>query len=120
MRVKQFLMIGGVLLLLLAVLGFAGFSLGNALYFDKAENWAHLVLGVVALAAYYYASPSMQKTLAMGLGVVALYFGIHGLFLSQTTPFNYFGVTNLEYFDDVAHLAIGVWGLWAGMDKKGE
>ncbi len=118
MRAKQFLMIGGVILLVLAVLGFVGFRLGDALYFDNAENYAHLVLGVVAIAAYYYGSEQIQKTLALIFGVVALYFGVHGLFLSQTDHPNYFGVTNLEYLDDILHLAIGVWGLWAGMDKK--
>lgn len=120
MRAKQFLMVGGVILLVLAVLGFVGFKIGETLYFDAAENWAHLILGVVALAAYYYAGASAQKTLALVFGVVALYFGVHGFLLQSNTAPNYYEVTNLEMLDNVIHVVVGVWGLWAGMDKKSE
>jgi hypothetical protein len=50
MNSKQFLQYGGIVLVLLAIVGFIVPTIGgSALYFDSAENWAHLVLGVVAL-----------------------------------------------------------------------
>ncbi len=118
MRTKQFLMIGGIILVVLALLGFVNFRIGDTLYFDSAENWAHLVLGVVALSAAYYANADMQRVLGYIFAVVALYFGIHGFILHSHDAPNYYGVTNLEYLDDVIHVVVGLWALWAVMEKK--
>ncbi len=120
MRAKQFLMWGGIILVVLALLGFVNFRIGDTLYFDSAENWAHLVLGVVALLGAFYAPADMQRTLALVFGVVALYFGLHGFLVMNGTAPNYYGKTNLELIDNLLHLAVGVWGLWAGMGKKSD
>ncbi len=59
MNPKQFLLLGGLILTLVGILGFVGVigpSAANSLFganwwFDNGENWAHLVLGLVALVA---------------------------------------------------------------------
>ncbi len=118
MRSKQFLMIFGVILVVLAVLGFSNaFKQNDVLMFTRNENMAHLVVGLVALVAYYFASSNLQKNLTLLIGVVALYFGVHGLFLSPTINPNYFNVANLEYVQSILYLVFGVWGLKSGMDK---
>jgi bacteriorhodopsin len=121
---RQFLIIGGVILLVLGILGFilqpisSGALLGDALWFDNAENVAHTILGIVAIAAAYVLSAQMQKWLVVIVGIVALVFAVLGGIDVGTSamvakePFN-LGVTNLELLDDVVHLVVGIWALVA-------
>ena len=121
MNPKQFLMWGGWVLLVLGVLGFVwpGQQLYPTFYFDSAENWAHLVLGLVALAAAYWLKDAkQQKWLVGAVGVIALYFGIWGFVVGSNPEPNYYGVTNLETLDNLLHLVVGVWALWAAFWKK--
>ncbi len=106
MNPKQFLMWGGVVLLVLGVLGFIlpnGELLGKNLYFDNAENWAHTVLGIVAIVASYALGASAQRTLVGIVGVVALFFGVWGFFRPT------FDGAHLEFLDNIIHLAVAVW-----------
>ena len=73
MNPKQFLTIGGVVLVLLGILGFVNVIgptsevsiFGSAWWFDNAENWAHLILGIVALLAAFALPGTAQKPLVM-------------------------------------------------------
>ena len=122
MNPKQFLMWGGLILLVLAVLGFVWPQpqLKPTFGLDPAENWAHLVLGLVALAAaYWLKDANMQKWLVALVGVVGLYFGIWGFVVSTSPEPNWYGVTNLEFLDNIVHLVVGAWALWAAFWSKG-
>jgi hypothetical protein len=115
MNPKQFLLFGGVVLILYGVVGVIvpdQSLLGGALYFTGAENIAHLVLGVVAIAASYVLSPMLQKWLVAAVGVLALVFMAIGFAVISTPPLNV-PPGNLELVDDVVHLAVTVWALWA-------
>jgi len=106
MNPKQFLMLGGVVLLILGVLGFIlpkGELIGRTLWFDNAENYAHTVLGIVAIIASYALGASAQRTLTGIVGVVALFFGVWGFFRPT------FDGANLETLDNIIHLAVAVW-----------
>src|SRR5712691_11256561 len=99
MNPKQFLLIGGIVLLALGLVGYAGlFSQMNSFfYLDSAENIAHTVLGVVAIAAaYLLKDANLQKWLVVVVGVVALFFGIYGFVVAGAASPNTFGVANLE------------------------
>lgn len=120
MNPKQFLTIGGVVLVLVAILGFVGVIgptadqsiFGSNWWFDSAENWAHLILGAVALIAASLIPGSIQKPLVVILGVVGVIVGLYSLF-SPT-----FGSANLENpADTILHLAVGGWALAAGLRK---
>ncbi len=121
MNPKQFLQIGGVILVLVGLLGFFGLIgptsdqsiFGEAWWFDNGENWAHTVLGVVALiAAFALKSESAQKNLVILVGVLGLFFAVYNIF--STT----FLGANLENpLDLILHLVIGVWALWAALRK---
>lgn len=120
MNPKQFLQIGGIVLVLVGVLGFFligptpdASTFGAAWWFDNGENWAHLVLGVVALiAAYGLKSDSAMKNLVILVGVLGLFFAVYNIFSTD------FLGANLENPADlILHLAVGLWALWAALHK---
>lgn len=74
------------------------------------ENWVHLILGVVALLAAFWAPAEVQKPLVIVVGVLALFFAVYNVFSTS------FLGANLESPADlILHLAVGVWALWAGV-----
>ncbi len=120
MNSKQFLLLGGIILVVLGVAGLTVLgptvdrsALGPVNYLDNAENVAHLVLGVVALAAYYLLKDAqLQKWLVVLVGVIALLVAALG-FMNGANPAPNVGVSNLEMSDNILHLVVGVWALWA-------
>lgn len=123
MNPRQFLQIGGSVLLLLGIAGFIlpdGQILGEAWYLTMGENVAHLVLGVVALAASFMLGAKMQKMLTTVIAIVAIFFGLYGFVVAGAEPLNTFGVANLESpYDNVLHLLIGAWAGCAAWFRKG-
>ena len=92
MNPRQFLLSGGVVLLLLGIVGYAGvFSdTKSAFYLDAGENVAHTTLGVVVIAAVFLLrDASLQKWLVESPA------------------------------DDVLHLVVGIWALAAAFMPRG-
>lgn len=122
MNPKQFLTIGGIVLVLVAILGFVGVIgptaqqsiFGAHWWFDTGENWAHLILGVVGLIAAFSFPANLQKYLTLLLGVVGVLIGLYSLF-GMT---NFLGANLENPADSLLHLAVGAWALWAGMGKS--
>ena len=121
MNPKQFLQIGGVVLVVVGLLGFVGVIgptseasiFGSAWWFDNAENWAHLVIGVVALIAQAALGMQQQKMLVQVVGWVGVLVGLYSLVIGPS-----FLGANLENpADTILHLVIGGWALWAA--RKG-
>ncbi|MBI3088716.1 MAG: hypothetical protein HYY99_00405 [Candidatus Colwellbacteria bacterium] len=122
MNPKQFLLIGGLVLAVVGILGFVGVIgptaeqsiFGSAWWVDNAENWAHLVLGIVALLAWKMLSASNQKILVILVGILGLLVGLYNF-----TSTSLLGA-NLENPADLAlHLVVGLWALYAGLSKRG-
>lgn len=122
---KQFLLIGGVILVLVGVLGFAKVigptpedsifnKIGLDWWFDNPENWAHLVLGIVALIAAFALPAAAQRPLVMILGVVGVLVGLYSWFYDT----NFYGANLENPADTVLHLAVGVWALLASWKKE--
>ena len=120
MNPKQFLQIGGAVLVVVGILGFVGVIgptaessiFGGAWWFDNAENWAHLVLGVAALAASFVLAANLQKSLVLVLGVVGVLVGLWSLIGNSMLL-----GANLENPADTAlHIIVGLWALvaWKG------
>lgn len=122
MNPKQFLTIGGAVLVLVAILGFVGVIgptaeksiFSSNWWFDNGENWAHLVLGVVGLIAAFAFPASLQKPLVLLLGVVGVLVGLYSL----VYPGNFLGANLENPADTVLHLAVGAWALFAALNKK--
>jgi hypothetical protein len=123
MNPKQFLQIGGGILLLLGIVGYAGVfnDTKSFFYLDNGENIAHTVLGVVAIgASFLLKDPMLQKWLVALVGVTALAFTVIGFLVAGNTPPN-LSVTNLESpADDILHLVVGVWALAAAFRPIGQ
>lgn len=122
MNPKQFLVIGGIVLVLVGILGFIGIIgptaqdsiFGSAWWFDPAENWAHTILGVVALIAAFTLPANLQKPLVMVVGLLGLFFGVYNLFSDM------FMAAHLQQHADTAlHFVVGIWALAASMAKPG-
>jgi hypothetical protein len=118
---KGFLQVGGAILVLVGALGFVGIIgptaekslLGAFWWFDNAENWAHLLLGIVGLAASFVLQAGMQKKLVMVLGIIGVLVGLYNIFSSTLLG------ANLQSPADLAlHLVVGAWALYAAMSKK--
>ncbi|MES2953659.1 MAG: hypothetical protein V4674_03825 [Patescibacteria group bacterium] len=125
MNPKQFLVVGGVVLLLLGILGYltgtpTGGPLDLMVWLTSGENIAHVVLGIVALIAAYTLGGGARKWLTVIVGLVALYFGLVGFTLAPTQvgAMNYYGVANLELFDNLLHIVVAVWAFWAASRKE--
>ena len=119
MNSKQFLQVGGVILLLLGIIGYVMPNLiPGVLTFDAPENVAHTVLGVVALLASAGLPSTLQKPLVYIVAVVALFFGIAGFMVAGNPDPNFYNYTNFEMLDNLVHLVVGVWAIWAAMNTK--
>lgn len=125
MNPKQFLQWGGVVLVLVALLGFFGVIgptaeeslFGAGWWFDQSENWAHLLLGVVALlASVVLKGAGAQKGLVTLVGLLALAVGVIGFFLKGEAP-NFLGANLENPADNVLHIVVGLWALLAA--RKG-
>lgn len=121
---QGFLKVGGTILVLVAVLGFIGVIgpttnslFGSYWYFDNAENWVHLVLGIVALIAIFALPATVHKPLVIVVGVVAVLFGFYSLFGSVPEGTNFLGAGLENPTDTVLHLVIGAWALVSGLKK---
>lgn len=116
MNPKQFLMIGGVVLVVVALAGFFGVTgptpeasiFGANWYFDNAENWAHLVLGVVALVVAYTLGAGLQGWVTLLVGVLGILVALYNLGYDMLL-----GAALQNPADLVLHLVVGVWALWA-------
>ena len=115
---KGFLTYGGAVLLALGLIGYAGIfkTEGSAFWLDGGENIAHTVLGLVALAAVFVpglnsALAPLYRPIVTLVGIIALFFGVYGLYAGITgvAILNTFGAANLEYLDDIVHLAVAAW-----------
>lgn len=120
---KGFLQVGGVVLLLIGVLGYLGLLIGptpeqslfgSAWYFDGAENFAHTLLGVVAIAAAYLLKDAMmRKYLVVTVGVLALIAALASLVGPVTMGSNLLGAQLQNPADTVLHLVVGAWAFYA-------
>jgi hypothetical protein len=128
MNPKQFLTIGGVILVLLGIVGVLGVFNQTAtpwFWLDSGENVAHLFLGVVALAAVFVpglnsALAPYYKPIVILVGIIALFFGVYGFTVAGAPEPNTFGVTNLESpADGILHLLVGAWALAAALLPTG-
>ena len=125
---KGFLTYGGVVLLLLGLIGFVALNDANAspaFWLDSGENYAHVGLGVIALAIVFVPGLNTMfapyyRWIVILLGIVALFFGVYGFVVAGNPAPNTFGLANLESpADNILHLVVGAWALYAAWKPAG-
>jgi hypothetical protein len=116
MNPRQFLQLGGIVLILVGILGFVGVLgpdaddsiFGDDWWFDNGENVAHTVLGVAGVTAAYLFPANLHRPLVLLIGVLGIFFGVYNLFSED------FPGTNLENpLDTLLHFAVAAWALLA-------
>jgi hypothetical protein len=116
MNPRQFLIVGGAVLVLVGILGFVGVIgptpsdsiFGDPWWFDNGENWAHTLIGAVGIVAAFVLPAGAQRGLVLLLGVIGILVGVYSIFEQQ------FLGSNLENpADTLLHLAVGAWALLA-------
>lgn len=126
MTPRQFLLLGGIILVVLGLAGMfvlgptaASSLLGEFFWLDSTENIIHLLLGAIALAAYYLVKDdNLVKWLVVLVGVLATLATVVGLLNAGNAVPNV-GVANLENpSDTILHLVVAVWALWVGLVSK--
>lgn len=108
--------------MLVGVLGFVGIIgptpedslFGDLWWFDNGENWAHLVLGLAALIAYKVLGESMQRWLVAAVGLLGLVVTVYGFVVGE----NLLGANLENPSDNILHLVIGLWALYAAKGGK--
>jgi uncharacterized membrane protein HdeD (DUF308 family) len=122
MNAKQFLMIGGIILLVIGVIGFipgiigptpSQSIFGDTWFFDNGQNWAHTILGIVALIASFTAPTMVQKWFVVLLGIVGIVVGVYSFFNPVLL-----GSMLQNPADSILYIVLGVWALMAGFMTK--
>lgn len=113
---RDFLRLVGWVLVVLAVFGYASGSLFSPTWsLDSSENVAHLIVGVVLLAASYWAKDNnLIKWLTVLVGLSGLFFAYYGWFIDP----NFRGLANLDTVDNLVHVVVGIWALAIVWGKK--
>ncbi|MEK7616063.1 MAG: hypothetical protein AAB420_02555 [Patescibacteria group bacterium] len=113
MTPKNFLLVGGIVLVLVGILGFyligptaADSIFGTSWWFDSGENWVHLILGVVAVILSFAAPMAIQRPVVMIVGIIAVLIGLYSIFKTD------FLGANLENpSDTILHIVVGIWAI---------
>lgn len=120
MNARRFLLLGGITLTIVAVFGFVGLLgptaeksiFGGGWWFDNVENWAHLIVGLLAIMLMQMPKAAHKPAVVI-LGVIGLFFAIYNFFSGT------FFSANLEMPADlIFHLFMGVWALWSAFWKE--
>jgi hypothetical protein len=107
---KIFARAAGWLALILGILGFFVDDLLGLIQFDTIQNVVHLVIGVIGIAAAQ--NNNWAKLYAQLLGTIYLLLGIIGFFLPDLIGLH------LEATENLLHILLGIWGLWAAFGEK--
>lgn len=113
MTAKVYCRIAGVILLITVPLGLGNIGMPGVFSFNEpAEIGLHLVAGLLAAFAGFSGGSQGQLagTYARIFSVVYVVLAAIGFMLANPVP----GVIHLDLGCNFIHLALGLWGLWAG------
>ena len=111
-RCTQFTQISGWVFVFIGLIGFFLTDLFGLIRFDAGHNALHIALGSLSLWLCYKGTAGMQVNWTKWAGVSYLLFGAVGFFIPQL------GSIGLEPLENLLHLILGGWGIWAGFFSK--
>ncbi|OWK27014.1 MAG: hypothetical protein US76_01195 [Parcubacteria group bacterium GW2011_GWA2_38_13b] len=124
MNANFFLKFGGLALIILAILGFVGVTgptasdsiFGSVWWFDAAECWALMVVGVISLIVGYVATENFQKPFALAVGLLSILFAAWTKYVDP----EFLGI-NIEFPIDLVWYSIfGLWGALSAVANHGK
>jgi hypothetical protein len=121
-RPRQFLLLGGTVLVVIGLAGAAGLlgSISRASVFNPPYwiNWVHLTFGVVVLAIAFAGRRTLQNAITLTAGIMGSTLGLSGLLLGPYAANRYNMPELADPSDHLAHLTVGVLALWAWSNRK--
>jgi hypothetical protein len=121
-RPRQFLLLGGTLLVILGLAGVAGLlgSISQASLFNPPYriNWFHLMFGIVVFAIAFAGGRTLQSAMTLAAGGLGSTLGLSGLLFGSYAAKRYNMPELADPSDHFAHLTVGVLALWAWSNRK--
>jgi hypothetical protein len=122
-RPRQFLLLGGTVLVIIGVAGAAGLlgSISRASVFNPPYwiNWIHLTFGIVVIAIAFAGGRTLQNGITLAAGIMGNTLGFSGLLFGSYAAKRYNMPELADPSDHLAHLTVGVLALWAWSNRKG-
>jgi len=119
---RQFLLLGGTLLVILGLAGAAGLlgSISQASLFNPPYwiNWFHLTFGIVVLAIAFAGGRTLQSAMTLAAGGLGSTLGLSGLLFGSYAAKRYNMPDLADPSDHFGHLTVGVLALWAWSNRK--
>ncbi|MEK7117619.1 MAG: hypothetical protein AAB861_02480 [Patescibacteria group bacterium] len=116
MTPKYFLSAAGAIMTIVGILGLVGGMIGptpgdslfgSAWYFNNVEIWAHLVVGILAVAFALFLSDKAKKIASVIIGIALIGIGTYSLFGNV----DFLGAHLEHPADTFFNLIFGVWAL---------
>jgi hypothetical protein len=120
-RPRQFLLLGGTVLVIIGLAGAAGLlgAISRASVFNPRYwiNWVHLMFGIVVLAIAFAGSRTLQNAITLVAGIMGSTLGLSGLLFGSYAANRYNMPELADPSDHLAHLTVGVLALWAWSNR---
>ena len=116
MNPKYFLSAAGAVMIIVGILGLVGGMIGPApgdslfgsfWYFNNVEIWAHLVVGILAVAIALFLSDKAKRVASVIIGIALVGIGTYSLFGNV----DFLGAHLEHPADTFFNLIFGVWAL---------
>jgi hypothetical protein len=111
MSYNQVLKVGGTILFLFGVFGYIYPKWGGT-QFTNNENLFHVLTGLIAVFLAELSAPKQRIAIAV-LALIYIALGVYGFALKQPTDFHIGTIkAQLDLFDNIAHVVIGLGWAW--------
>lgn len=126
MQYQKFLKYSSLILLAAVLLGFIGLGptannsiFGTLLFFDNVQSVIHLLLAIIAIAAYLSRNEDVQRYTTAALGVLAITATVFSFYRAGAPLPNAY-IANIEIpIESLLYLAWGLWALWVVLMPPG-
>jgi hypothetical protein len=113
----SYCLISGTALIVVGAAGFFLPDLSGTVEFDRAHNLFHLIAGALAVYAALSEKEKLATWFAQGSGAAYVLLAIAGYVSPTLWWVGEATGLHLELAEDIFHLLVGGWGLYAGFER---